>query len=369
MPAGWYGDPWNAAPWRWYDGVSWTGHTVATPPGQAEARKPRLPSFLSVPVIITALPGTVLIGVGAVLVPLAILLGFVPLLLVVPVLLWMDRLEPEPWSARLHAFLWGSFVAGAVSVVVNTVTAIATTETIAAVVSAPIIEEIMKGLAIVWAVRRKEVDGVMDGLVYAGFAGIGFAVIEDFLYFFNADGEGLLLQTFVGRALLTPFAHPLFTAWTGLAIGIAVRRQAPLITAWWGPALAIASHAAWNGSLSVAEDETGMIFTLIVLLGFVALFLGTGVAVVVLRGRDQKRFAELLPFLGQRYGLPPDELSALSTWKQRRAVRKTLDKPARKRFDARAAALHRLAALYDHPTPPDPADEFRLRAQLAEAAA
>ena len=367
MPAGWYGDPWQAAPWRWYDGTSWTGHTVDAPPGQTAERKPRLPSFLSVPVLVAGLPSIVLIGIGAVLVPLAIALGFVPLLIVVPVLLWMDRLEPEPWSARLHAFLWGAFVAGAVSAVVNTIVAIGTSEVVAAVVSAPIIEEIMKALAIVWAVRRKEVDGVMDGLVYAGFAGIGFAVIEDFLYFFNADGEGLLLQTFVGRALLTPFAHPLFTAWTGLAIGLAVRRQAPLSTAWWGLALAIGSHAAWNGSLSFAEDETGMIFTLVVLLGFVALFLGTGVAVVILRGRDQKRFAELLPFLGQRYGVPPDELAALSTWKQRRAVRRTLDKPARKRFDARAAALHRLAALYDHPTAPDPADELRLRAQLADA--
>ncbi len=366
MPAGWYGDPWNAAPWRWYDGIAWTGHTTISPQG-ATQRKPRLPSFLSIPVVLTGLPGLVLIGIGAVLVPLAIALGFVPLLFVLPVLLWMDRLEPEPWSARLHAFLWGAFVAGAVSAIVNTVVAIGSNETVAAVVSAPIIEEIMKAGAIVWAVRRKEVDGVMDGLVYAGFAAVGFAVLENFLYFFQAAEEDLLLETFVGRALLTPFAHPLFTAWAGLAIGLAVRRKASLFTAWWGLALAIASHAAWNGSLSFGESESGMIVLLIAVVMFVVLFLSTAVGVFILRSKDQKRFAELLPALSQRYAVPPDQLAALASFRTRRQRRRELPKSSRRSFDAQAAALHRLAALYDHPNPPDPADEHRLRDQLEQA--
>jgi DNA polymerase-3 subunit epsilon len=27
-PAGWYDDPWSQAPWRWWDGQQWTGHTT-----------------------------------------------------------------------------------------------------------------------------------------------------------------------------------------------------------------------------------------------------------------------------------------------------------------------------------------------------
>lgn len=92
-----------------------------------------------------AVPGLALIAIAGILVPLSIVLGLVPLALVVPALSWMDRVEPEPWSARVHAFLWGAFVAGGVSLIVNSILGVLAGETIAAVVSAPIIEESMKG--------------------------------------------------------------------------------------------------------------------------------------------------------------------------------------------------------------------------------
>ncbi len=377
-PVGWYPDPGGEAAWRWWDGRQWTAHLHpyerSQPTGQSDVtsvvattpvRKPRLPSWLSVPVLIGGIPGIALIVVAGILVPLSILLGLVPLLVVAPVLLWMDRVEPEPWSARLHAFLWGAFVAGGVSLVVNSVVAIVAGETVAAVASAPVIEEITKGLAIVWAVRRHQVDSIMDGLVYAGWAGLGFAVVEDFSYFVAADGEDLLLETFIGRALLTPFAHPLFTAWTGLAIGLAVRNRRRLATAWWGLLLAIGTHALWNGSLTLAETEGGMIVAAVTILFFILLFLATAVGVMLLRRRDRKRFAELMPFLAHRYGVPPDRAHAHIDRGARRATRRRLDRPDRRAFDHEAAALARLAALFDHPEPPGHAEEARLVALLA----
>lgn len=369
-PAGWYEDPWQITAWRWWDGSQWTPHTTrpsgpnTTAVTDASDAKPRLPSFLSIPVLISAIPGVSLIVAGAILVPLAIALGLVPLLIVAPALIWMDRVEPEPWSARLHAFLWGAFVAAAVSIIVNTIVATATNDTVAAVLSAPIIEESMKALAIVWALRRKEVDGVMDGLVYAGWAALGFAVIENFLYFFNADGEDLLFETFIARAVFTPFAHPLFTAWTGLAIGLSVKRRASLASAWWGLALAIITHALWNGSLTLAEDESTAVVAGVVIVGFALLFFSTVLAVMVLRRRDRRRLTALAPFLADRYDLPTDRIAQLTDRKLRRSTRRGLARADRRSFDREASSVARLAALFDHPGTPDPTDEARLVTQL-----
>src|SRR3546814_12754020 len=49
---------------------------------------------------------------------------------------------------------------------------------------APITEEATKGLFLVLLVvwKRQEFDGVLDGIVYAGFVGIGFAFTENILY-------------------------------------------------------------------------------------------------------------------------------------------------------------------------------------------
>lgn len=373
--AGWYADPWGQATWRWYDGRSWTAHVSTpvvnfpAPQTTPQATKPRLPSFLSTPVALAAIPSLALLAIPLFTNPITVLLGIVPFFIVAPVLIWMDRLEPEPWSSRLHTFLWGAFVAGFISLVVNTVFALVSgSETLAAVVSAPIIEETTKAAAIVWMVRRKEVDGIMDGLVYAGWAALGFAMIEDVSFFYLADEQDLLFETFVGRALFTPFAHPLFTAWTGLAIGVAIRKRKPLITAWWGLLLAILSHAAWNGSLSLAETEGGAVVTGVVIIGFILLFLATIVGVVVLRRRDAKRLMELLPHIAARYNIAPERAAMFMNSNSRRSARKALrSKPERQRFDDEAGAIARLAAMLDHDGTAAPEHEARLVSQLAAA--
>lgn len=333
-----------------------------------EPKKPRLPAFLSVPVLLAAVPSLVLLAYAAVTNPITIVLGAVPLLIVAPVLIWMDRVEPEPWSSRLHTLLWGAFVAGIISLVFNTVFATVTSETAAAVVSAPFIEELTKAGALLWMVRRRQVDGIMDGLVYAGWAGLGFAVIEDVSYFYLADEQDILWETFVGRALLTPFAHPLFTAWTGLAVGMAVRNRRSIMTAWWGLLLAMGSHAAWNGSLSLAEEEGGAIVAGVAVIAFIVLFLVTIVGVIILRRRDHRRFVELVPTISARYGVPIDQVMATVNAKTRRQARNALpSKEARRSFDDRASAIARLAALLDKPGEPSRAQEARLISQLAAA--
>lgn len=382
QPAGWYHDPWEQGNWRWYDGQQWTAHIdaprVVTRPtgpdarlvGEPEQKKPRLPSFLSIPVVLAAIPSLALLAFAAVTSPLATVLGLTTFFIVAPPLLWLDRVEPEPWSSKIHTFLWGAFVAGIISLTVNTTVATFTSEVVAAVASAPVIEEITKAAAIIWMVKRHEVDSPIDGLVYAGWAALGFAMVENVSFFFLALEEGLLIETFIGRALFTPFAHPLFTAWSGLAIGIAVHRRKPLWTALWGLVIAMILHAAWNGSLSIAEDETGMIVTGLVLIGFVVLFFATFIGVVLLRRRDQQRINRLAPSVAARYGVPVERASVLLDLSRRMAARKLLkSRQERARFDAEASALTRLATMLDYDGTPQPEHEARLVSALAAARA
>ena len=69
------------------------------------------------------------------------------------------------------------------------------TDAFTATVVAPVTEEAAKGLFILLLLfyRRNELDGVLDGLVYAGMVGIGFAFTENILYLTSAymgdDGQ------------------------------------------------------------------------------------------------------------------------------------------------------------------------------------
>ena len=119
-------------------------------------------------------------GFTGVLVGLA--LAAVPVFVVVPAFLWLDRFEAEPTGLLLFAFGWGAAVATLIAILVNS-TSIALLKasggdvTAGVLVVAPIVEETCKGGAVllVFLYRRREFDGVVDGIVYAGMAGIGFA--------------------------------------------------------------------------------------------------------------------------------------------------------------------------------------------------
>jgi RsiW-degrading membrane proteinase PrsW (M82 family) len=195
--------------------------------------------------------------------------GFVPMFLFAFFVYWLDRYEKEPIILLGATFFWGMVVAAGGAFVINTffgmgIYIFSGSESAAdfgtTSIIAPIVEEFMKGLAvaIIFFLFRKEFDSILDGIIYAGIAALGFAATENTLYIFrngyqDSGWSGLLFLTFV-RVILVGWQHPFFTSFTG--IGFAVSRTnknviikfiAPLI----GYSVAVTAHAFHNtfGSL------------------------------------------------------------------------------------------------------------------------
>ena len=191
-----------------------------------------------------------LIPLGGVLVATMLLAG----------VFWYVRWEPRPPGVftavtLMVAFLWGTIVSTLCSLVVNDWVDRVITEAMgdpgaAAVISAPLVEELTKGLGVllVFLIWRRTINGTIDGVVYAAFTAAGFAFVENILYF--VQGWEYVGTIFVTRGILSPFAHLTFTACTGVAIGVSSRRRSQYAWAWMalvGLVGAILLHATWNG--------------------------------------------------------------------------------------------------------------------------
>src|ERR1051326_8159865 len=196
------------------------------------------------------------------------IIGMICAMLPVPIyimlLLWIDRYESEPLWMLATTFLWGALIAVFIALILNTINgaivAAATNsaqigENFGAVISAPIVEESAKAfiLFVLFLWKKDEFDGIVDGIVYAGMVGLGFAMTENILYYGRAvqGGLGGLTFIFILRGMAAPFSHPLFTSMTGIGLGWSrqsnngfIKVVAPVL----GFMLAILMHATWNGS-------------------------------------------------------------------------------------------------------------------------
>ena len=277
-------------------------------------------------------------------------LALVPLGFVLLAVRWIDRWEPEPRWALWFAFLWGAAVAVAIALIVDLGVQLAMAfaqpggspdEALQAVVQAPLVEELAKGLGVllIFAFSRSHFDGPVDGLVYAATAAAGFAFTENILYFGQALAEGgasELGATFVLRGIFSPFAHVLFTACIGIAIGIgASRGGGPRVIGWFllGLTGAVLLHALWNGSLAFADDAIGLYFTV-----QVPIFVGALLVTVYLRRQEARITRTRLAEYGAAGWFSPAEVEMLATPAGRRQAKAW----ARAQTPPRTALMRRL---------------------------
>ena len=343
------------------------GDHAPTHRGWAPRRRRRVLAPVAVLVLMAALAlplvGLTVLGAGPKPAALGTFLALLPVLPVVGAFLWVDRWEPEPSRLLLTAFLWGAGVATLAAAIGSLVldyawTAVVGTQIdgpISAVVTAPVIEEGFKGLFVLllYARKRREFDGIVDGIVYAGLVGVGFAFTENILYLGTAFGHNGLEGGFVLfglRCVLSPFAHPFFTSMTGLAVGAMARStsRARFLFPVVGYLGAVFLHGTWNGSATLLR---GPGFFVVYVLVMVPLFLAMVILVIWQRRREQRIVANQLPRFVAAGWIAPDEVRLLTSLSSRRGWQAAV----KRRWGAQAAravrdyqtAVTELAFLHD----------------------
>jgi RsiW-degrading membrane proteinase PrsW (M82 family) len=189
--------------------------------------------------------------------------GFVPMFFFAYLLYWLDRYEKEPLPLLIGVFAWGMLIAAGGAYVLNTIFGVTifsltgsetASDLATGSISAPFIEEMLKGTAVllIFLFFRREFDSILDGIVYAGIAALGFAATENVIYIwrgYDAGGwQGLFQLVFI-RVVLVGWQHPFYTSFTGIGLAMArtnrsclVKLVAPLV----GLSLAMFTHSVHN---------------------------------------------------------------------------------------------------------------------------
>lgn len=273
----------------------------------------------------------------------------------------LDLYEREPVSLALGAFVWGAFAATSLSLSAagwDQVVADAFGATFSGrwgpAITAPLVEETLKGVGVVliYLIARDELDDVMDGFVYGALVGLGFAVVEDVLYFMAAFGgtpAGVLEGFYVRVVSSGLYGHVLYTGLVGMAVGYVVTRRTKrslsrrVVVAAGLCGLAVAAHALWNSPLldllptePIEGAEWLMVPVALAAKGLPLLLL-VAIALRLAHRRERRWLDDALAAEVPFDGISADELATLRDPARRRAATRAM----RARAGRRAADLQR----------------------------
>ncbi|MFC5752758.1 PrsW family intramembrane metalloprotease [Actinomadura rugatobispora] len=261
-----------------------------------------------------------------------LVLAILPIPLLIALVLALDRLEPEPPRMLLFSFMWGAGVAVLGALVFNTLGMLYVTvpvfgedkaHFVSATFGAPLVEETLKGAVLfgmLWF-RRNEIDGFVDGIIYAAMVGFGFAMMENVTYYmraFDESGTDGLQAIFILRGIIAPFSHPLFTSMIGLGVAWAAthrrgRFAAPVL----GLLAAMVLHGLWNGATSFGLGGLAVVYVLdfFILVALIAV-------VFVERRATVRRIESYLPMYAATGLVTPADVQMLRGMHGRRAARR-----------------------------------------------
>ncbi len=179
----------------------------------------------------------------------------------------LDLHEREPISLSVAAFLWGAVAATTLSAYANegwglVVARLGGPEFASrwtATLTAPLVEEVLKaaGIVLLALIASDGFDDVLDGFVYGALCGLGFAVVEDVVYFvavFGGTPAGVFAGFWVRVLSSGLYGHVLYTGLAGMGIAYfvsrreeeTVRRRAAVAVGLF--AAGVVGHALWNSS-------------------------------------------------------------------------------------------------------------------------
>lgn len=191
----------------------------------------------------------------------------------------LDLFEREPATVVAAAFSWGAVVATSLSLPGNEalfglMAKLGSPDLVARwgpALASPFIEETLKvlGVVVLVLIARDQLDSPLDGMVYGALAGLGFQVVENFIYCINAialaggDREVVpVLGVLVVRALVGLWSHAAYTAIAGYGIGYFVCRTERSVAHRLAVAAscfvaAVVAHLVWNSPLLIEAFGEG----------------------------------------------------------------------------------------------------------------
>ncbi len=283
----------------------------------------------------------------------------------------MDFMEREPPLLLATALAWGAMVATTSAMPGNRALLDLTAKLVSPdfamawgpAIASPFIEEMLKalGLVMIALVARKQINSVLDGMVYGALIGLGFQVVENVFYSLNSvemanagDRAGPVIATFFLRGFLAGlWSHTLFSALAGAGIAwFLVRTDRPRWQRWGAVALGLGlawgTHFIWNSPLLVdglGQRGWGLLLSLL-LKGLPALLLAMGLLFVA-RHREANFYIDHLARLRDPLIATPDELHTLRHGHLRADARRygkvRAGKPGRRAVRALQTAQARLA--------------------------
>jgi len=213
------------------------------------------------------------------------LAAFVPIAFYLFFVWKFDRFDREPVGLYLKHFLWGAIGAIILALIGSYLLSFVLSFSIQnvdmrhkaeTIIVAPVVEEITKGIFLLFTISNRKFDNITDGIVYGGAIGLGFGMTENFTYFltYGKTFDNWMMLVLV-RTTFTAVMHCVSTASFGALLGYA--KFKPLIFKVVFPplglALAMFIHFAWNFSVSFSQTSLlGFFFLSGSILIFIASF-------------------------------------------------------------------------------------------------
>ncbi|MDP3150902.1 MAG: PrsW family intramembrane metalloprotease [Ignavibacteria bacterium] len=195
------------------------------------------------------------------------LAAFIPIAFYLFFVWKFDRFDREPVGLYLKHFLWGAVGAIILALVGSYLFSFFLSFSIAnpelrhrteTIFVAPFVEEITKGVFLLFTISNRKFDNITDGIVYGGAIGLGFGMTENFTYFltYGKTFENWLMLVLV-RTSFTAVMHCVATASFGALLGFAKFKPLifKIILPPVGLALAMFIHFAWNFSVSFSQTS------------------------------------------------------------------------------------------------------------------
>ncbi len=196
---------------------------------------------------------------------------------------------------------------------------------------APVVEEVLKGLILLYLIRHADFKYFLDGAIYGFAIGIGFAILENYEYVMGHPSTAIQLA--LSRVLSTNLIHATGSAMIGIALGLArfdrsaFRRGLYLLT---GLALAIGIHSGFN---NMVDAGVALLFAFAAGIGGAAIIYGA-----IQRGlREEKTWVR--QEIGLTEGVTSGEASAV---RQLSEVDRILTPVAQRFGAAKAAQIEKL---------------------------